>query len=307
MSRQLLFVLAVAAVMQPALFAHRQWMLPSATVVAPDDNSWVTVDAAVSNELFYFDHVAMRNLNLVITAPDGSLAKAENMATGRYRTTFDVRLAQKGTYRIANVSKMAFATWTENGQQKSWRGAPDAMAKEVPAGAEGLKVSRMSNRVELFVTSGKPDRKALEPTGFGLELIPVTHPNDLVTGEKASFRFVDNGKPAAGLEVTIIPGGIRYRDQLKEQKIKTDAEGKFSVELAEPGMYWINASTGAGGRGPGGPGGPGGRGPGGPEGVGRGEGRGEGGRGPGGPGGRGMMMPMGDRSSYAATLEVLPQ
>lgn len=33
--------------------AHRAWMLPSATVLSGDD-PWVTVDAAISNDLFYF-------------------------------------------------------------------------------------------------------------------------------------------------------------------------------------------------------------------------------------------------------------
>src|SRR3546814_1162763 len=39
--------------------AHRAWMLPSSTVVS-DDDVWVTVDAAISNDLFYFEHNAMQ-------------------------------------------------------------------------------------------------------------------------------------------------------------------------------------------------------------------------------------------------------
>ena len=62
--------LALAASLSPTLEAHRQWMLPSSTVLSKT-GAWVTVDAAVSNELFYFDHVPMRLNNLRITAPDG--------------------------------------------------------------------------------------------------------------------------------------------------------------------------------------------------------------------------------------------
>jgi uncharacterized GH25 family protein len=282
MNRKALLTLALAgaAAAPLSLRAHRQWMLPSATVLSKAD-SWVTIDAAVSNELFYFDHVPMRLNNLVVTAPDGSTCRPENAATGKYRSTFDIHLTRPGTYRIASVSNMAFASWNENGEQKMWRGDAAAMAKEVPANASGLKTSKMAGRVEVFVTAGKPDMGALKPTGIGLELAPVTHPNDLVNGEPASFRFLQDGKPAAGLEVSVIPGGIRYRDNLNEQKIKTDSEGRFTVTFPVPGMYWINATTGAGGRGPGGPGAPGS------------------------PGG--MRIPAGDRASYVATLEVLPQ
>lgn len=300
--KRVLFAVAAlaAAILPTSLLAHRQWMLPSSTILSKAD-SWITVDAAVSNELFYFDHVPMRVASVVITGPDGAPVAPQNVATGKYRSTFDVHLAQQGTYRIASVGNTVFASWTEKGEPKSWRGDAAAFAKEVPAGAEGLKTARMSNRVELFATAGKPDIKALQPTGVGLELAPVTHPNDLVVGEKATFQFLNNGKPEAGLEVTVIPGGIRYRDQLKEMKVTTGPDGKFQVTFTEPGMYWMNASVGASPRGPGGPGGgPGGAGPR-PEGAGR-------TGGPGGPrGGGAMMMPAGDRASYVATLEVLPQ
>ena len=50
--------------------AHRQWMLPSSTVLSGND-PWITVDAAVSNDLFYFDHVPMRLEGVAVIAPDG--------------------------------------------------------------------------------------------------------------------------------------------------------------------------------------------------------------------------------------------
>lgn len=241
---------AVAAVVLPAtLLAHRQWMLPSSTVLSKAD-TWITVDAAISNELFFFDHVAMRLANLVITGPDGARIEPRNTATGKYRSTFDVHLKQPGTYRIANVSSVVMATWTEGGQARNWRGDAAAAASAVPASAQDLKLSRVNNRIELFVTAGKPDTTALAPSGQGLELAPVTHPNDLVTGEAATFQLLHNGKPAAGLEVTVIPGGIRYRDQLNEKKLKTGSDGKFSVTFPEPGMYWLNATAGGPGANP---------------------------------------------------------
>ena len=73
-------------------------------------------------------------------------------------------------------------------------------------------------------------------------MVPVTHPNDLFVGDEASFRLVFDGKPAVGVPVAVIPGGIRYRDQLGEMKVVTDASGEFRVKWPTPGMYWINAS-----------------------------------------------------------------
>lgn len=267
------FTFVIAWMLPSVLNAHRMWLLPSSTVFSGND-PWVTVDAAVSIELFYFDHVPLRLTNLAITAPDGKTVEAQNSSTGKYRSTFDVKLAQPGTYRIAVANSTVFASWDEGGQPKTWRGSADAFLKEAPEAARAGRVARMNSRVEVFVTSGKPTTAALGPAGRGLELAPVTHPNDLVAGEEAVFRLLLDGKPAAGLEVTVIPGGIRYRDQLQEFKTRTDADGKFSVTWGTPGMYWLNATTGVAA-------GPGGA-----------------------PGGRG---PMGDSASYTATLEVLPQ
>jgi uncharacterized GH25 family protein len=289
----LLPALAILASLPASLHAHRQWLLPSSTVLSSAD-AWVTVDAAVSNELFYFDHVPLRLANLVITGPDGAAVQAQNPATGKYRSTFDINLKQPGTYRIALVNNTVFATWTEGGQPKTWRGSADAFAKEVPANAAELKTSRMASRVEAFVTSGKPTTEFLKASGTGLELVPVTHPNDLVACEPATFQLLLDGKPAAGLEVTLIPGGIRYRDQLHEMKVTTGADGKFAATFKDPGMYWINAVSGGSPRPAGGPAAGGPR----PQGAPRAQG---------GPGGGPGRMPAGNRASYTATIEVLPQ
>lgn len=235
-----LAVLALAALAPLAAHAHRQWLLPSATVLSGNDQ-WVTVDAAVSNDLFYFEHVPMRLDNLVVTGPDGKAVQPENASTGKYRSTFDLHLAQPGTYRVAVLNNGVFASWKENGQTKRWRGTAEAFATNVPANAQDLQVTEVAGRVESYVTNGRPSKQVLTTVGKGLELAPITHPNDLISGETASFRLLLDGKPAANQAVSVVPGGIRYRDRLNEITAKTDADGKFTVKWPNPGMYWMEA------------------------------------------------------------------
>lgn len=235
--------LALTAGFATPAAAHRQWMLPSSTIVSGDD-VWITVDAAVSNDLFYFEHQPLRLDNVKAWAPDGTEAKLENVGTGRYRSTFDVHLTQKGTYRIASIGGGVMGSYKLNGEEKRLpRGlAADKLAGAIPAGATDVKLTEGWNRNEIFVTSGEPTTTLFKPQGKGIELAPVTHPNDLVAGEEAVFQFLADGKPAAGLDVTVIPGGIRYRDKLNEVTLKTDAEGKIKVTWPEPGFYWLNAT-----------------------------------------------------------------
>ncbi len=237
--------------------AHRAWMLPSATVLSGDDQ-WITVDAAVSNDLFYFEHFPVRIANLggpaaelpglrgraaelTVTAPDGSKVPHQNGSMGRYRSTFDVQIKQKGTYKLAITNTGVFASYKENGQVKRWSGAPENFAKEVPQNAEELRSTYNQSRMEVFITSGKPSTETLKITGQGLELAPVTHPNDLIAGTPAVFQLVLDGKPASNVKVSIVPGGNRYRDKLGDMNLTSDADGKISIKWPEPGMYWMEA------------------------------------------------------------------
>ena len=221
--------------------AHKAWLLPSASVLP--EQSWISVDAAVSNDLFNFNHVALRLDALQITAPDGSSRAPANPATGKFRSMFDLELSTAGTWRLALVNQGFNASWKEGGEQRRWRGPADQLASAVPSKAEDLVIVASSNRVETFVTAGAPDTRALAATGKGLELVPVTHPNDLFEGETANFVLQLDGKPAAGIEVLVMPGGTRYRNESGERRIMTSADGRFSIEWPQAGLYWINASV----------------------------------------------------------------
>ncbi len=281
--------------------AHRAWMVPAFTVVS-GDGAWVTVDAAVSNELFYPDHRPVRLESITVLAPDGSVDKLQNGLTGQYRSTFDVQLNKPGTWKFVTASNTVQASWTENGVVKRFRGSAEDFAKQVPAGAADLKTIKGSNRNETFVTRDKPTTEVFKPTGKGLELVPITHPNDLVATEAASFKFLLDGKPAADLDVTFVPGGSRWRATPGEIKVKTGPDGVLKFTLPEAGMYWINASVRGGAlpaRGPGGEG----PGPGGPGGPGMG-GMPMGGAQPGAPAAPATALPGdGFMASYTATLE----
>lgn len=241
MKRTLVLAAVLAASLPFTALAHKAWLLPSQTTIAGND-PWITVDAAVSNDLFYFNHVPIRLESLVITAPDGSAVQAQNGATGKYRSVFDVQLSQQGTYRIASVNDGLFATYELNGERKRWRGTAERIG-ELPKDAANVQISQSIGRVETFVTHGAPNDTALQPTGRGIELVALSHPNDQFAGEKASFRVLLDGKPAAGLEFEIVRGATRYRNAQEEIKVSSDAKGEFSVTWPQAGMYWLETGT----------------------------------------------------------------
>ncbi|MGO1073060.1 DUF4198 domain-containing protein [Lysobacter sp. CA199] len=222
--------------------AHKAWLQPSQTVFS-EKGSWITVDAAVSNDLFYFNHVPLPLERLQVTAPDGSSVKAQNGSTGKLRSVFDLQLEQEGTYKIAMNNEGMFASYKLGGEAKRWRGKASEFKTGIPAGATEISASESLGRVETFATVGKPSTTVFKTTGKGIELVPVTHPNDLFAGESASFQLLVDGKPASGLKIEIVPGATRYRNQQDEIHVTTGADGKFEVKWPQAGMYWLETAS----------------------------------------------------------------
>lgn len=277
---QIFAALSAAAAMGLALpaYAHNAWLLPSATVLSDTEQS-ITVDAGASTAPFEANHAAMNVDGIKVYAPDGSMGAAENVARSRYRSTFDVRIDKPGTWRIGIENTGVMGSFKVDGEQ--WMvgrrrgpggggpnaggpnaggpgaggsaGAPGgrpridpsrivASVDDIPANATDLDLTQMMGRNEFFVSAGEPSDTLFKPTGQGLEFVPVTLPTDLVSNEPGQFRFLIDGKPAAGLEVEVIPGGRRYRESDAAQKLTTDDQGLLTVQWPIAGMYWLNAS-----------------------------------------------------------------
>lgn len=241
---------AAVLVMVPAMLsAHRPWLLPSATIFSGTDD-WVTVDAGVSDDPFVADHQPLRLDGMTVWQPDGSEGRLENAATGHYRSVFDVQLDRPGTWKIGMQMAGTMGSFTVDGVEKrvGGRGGPPRPGQaapltiaDIPANATNVKIAETSMRNEVFVTAGAPTTTVLKPTGKGLEFAPITHPDDLVAGETAKFRFLIDGKPAPGLKITIIPAGKRYRDGDGAMALSTGADGVVNVIWPHAGMYWLNA------------------------------------------------------------------
>ena len=232
--------------------AHNQWLLPSSTVLS-DLGQSVTVDAGASTAPFEADHAALPAEMVKVWAPDGTMGSIENAARLRYRSTFDVRIDKPGTWRIGMENNAVTGSFKLDGE--TWtlgrrRGPPPAAGApvrniasvdELPAGATDLDLTQVMSRNEFFVTAGEPSEALFAPTGKGLEIVPVTLPTDLVANEPGQFRFLVDGAPAAGLAVEVIPGGRRYRSDIQNLALTTDAQGMVSINWPGAGFYWLNA------------------------------------------------------------------
>ncbi|MGJ8671319.1 DUF4198 domain-containing protein [Rubritalea sp.] len=225
------------------LQAHRAWILPSTTVLS-GESPWVTFDAAASNNLFFPNHRALSPEALIAIGPDGKPVTLQNAKQAELRTTFDLELTQPGTYKIF-TSRLSFgASWKEGEERKRWRGTKEEFAKQELTKKTDISTTSSFSRIETFVTSGAPTTNILKPTGKGLELLfDKTHPNDLFSGEAATFTLHQDGKPAANTEVSITKGNDRFRNEEGTITVTTDDKGTFTVTWPSAGRYWLNSES----------------------------------------------------------------
>lgn len=234
-----LVAIGALAIAGPAS-AHRMWMMPS-TFTLSGEEQYITVDGAISNNLFFPNHVALSLEDVSITRPDGSVVDPENGSTLKFRSVFDVKLDQQGTYRISETGSLYWAMWKENGEEEWRRGSWEYLVAEGYDKKDGVSFQQSKRRVETFVTLGAPSTGAFQPTNQGLELQPITHPNDVYVGEDVQFRMLSDGQPAKDIEVEIVMGQDRYRDSENGLKVKTNADGVFTFSVGQPGQYWLSA------------------------------------------------------------------
>lgn len=233
-------IVSVGLVTLSSGLAHRQWILPSTSVLS-GENQWISVDAAISNDLFFPNHHAIPLSRLQAISPTGKSLELQNASEGKIRTAFELLLEEAGTYRIFSQNEMMFAHWTEDGEPQRARATAEEMEARDLDSMEALKLATYMIRVESIVTCGEPTD--LKLTNTGLEFEFVSHPNDLFSGETSTFQVVLNGKPAPDIEVTIVKGNDRFRDSVDEMKLTSDDEGMIEIEWSEPGRYWIEASA----------------------------------------------------------------
>ena len=254
-----------------AASAERAWILPSATTFS-GDGSWATFDAANASELFYPDHRPMPLDGMKVWQPDGSEGKIDNAMTGHRRSTFEVKLDKPGTWKIGTESGMVVGSFMLNGEERrvgrfgggmgsqarpggaGGPGQPGGAAEpprkppvavavaDIPPEATDIKLTEIVSRNEVYVTEDAPTTTLFAPAGKGLELQPVTHPDELIKGEIATFRFLVDGKPQGGVAISVVPGGKRYRDQDDGRDFTTAADGSVRISWPAAGMYWINAT-----------------------------------------------------------------
>ena len=223
-----------------AALAHNVWIRPSSTQLS-GDKDYVTIDGGGADFPFDVNHRGRPADGLHAYDPRGKEIEKENLMVGKLRTSYDAKLTQQGTHRFTDELHFIQFNYDDGGKSVRWRGSPEKYQKETPmADKKREKYKQLTLNTETFVTLGEPTADAIKPSAKGLDLEYLTHPNELYAGETAKFRVVYDGKPLANARVRLAKDGMRYRTH-DFIEMKSDKDGKLTIDWPGPGMYWISA------------------------------------------------------------------
>lgn len=220
--------------------AHSRWLLPSHYNMSSDEGLWLMADATASNEVFNVDKALSIDVLRILT-PQGKLAKPSSVYKGHRKSVIDYFVADSGTYKLTNNYPSSYRTsYQLNGKNKRLVANKAELANKLPKGATNIKTTLSHARIETYVTMNNPSDN-FGQDGTMLELLPVTHPSDIVEGEQANFQLAFNGKPAAGVEVAITLEGVRYRNDPQVITLISNNKGEVNFTPNTAGRYLLIA------------------------------------------------------------------
>ncbi|WP_394205840.1 DUF4198 domain-containing protein [Shewanella waksmanii] len=243
MKKTLILALAGGLVSQAAV-AHDRWILPSHFTVSAEQGKgvWITSDVTASNQVFQYDK-PYGSEDIEIITPQGKKQSPSSSYKGSRKSVFDYQLTADGTYKFQKrTTPRYYASYKVKGQEKPVFSRVDKAATKAKMPKDGYDlVGVMSfSRVESYVTLNKPNDKALAATGQHLELLPMTHPADIVEQDIAEFKITYQGKPVSNAEVSVVKEGTVYRNQLNATKLVSNGEGLVSFTPESAGRYLLH-------------------------------------------------------------------
>lgn len=221
----------MAALNGGAALADSPYLRPNVFDATGRDH--VTVEASFTDDVFEA-RVVMRSAFFHVVGPNGD-TPISAVTYLRDLAVFEAETPVDGTYRLSSGPREGRTAKMYRNAEGVWKMVGEEDAPPLPD-ATLVDVQSITT-ADVYVTRGAPSNEALQPTGRGLEMKPLTHPNAIVAGQDATFKMLLEGRPLAGQPVTVFREAGLYDGRKVEADLVTDAEGRFTVRVSDPGAY----------------------------------------------------------------------
>ena len=222
-----------AAVITPVFGHEQQWILPN-FFYTNRESPWLGIEHTWGDQRFV-PKQGPGNL-LSIFHPEGWRIGPSSTYVGQTRTVAEMELQEPGTYRIETDRPAHYVTEIEVDGEKKWVHKP----KDQLPGKKIIQSAHRWSQSATFVTVKKYTRGVLEATGAFLEIVPVTHPNEIVVGKPFVVRVLSRGQSVSSQQIRAYSETASGYDT--SLATVTDADGECELIFPSPGKYLLIAN-----------------------------------------------------------------
>lgn len=213
-------------------WAHVPYLAPAA---AEPIRQRVSLEAAFADR-FFVPEAKFDQSEFFVLTPRGVRQTPDELVMVTSRTIVDHKLTEAGTYRFSSGERYGavFHQYQHQGKQHSSRDPHFVL----PTGATLTAHFQSVTRAETYLTTGKPNRQALQPSGQGLEIAFISHPNELFAGQPLQLQLLLHGQPLANASAELM--WTTEADEAATASVgKSDPAGKVTLPVARAGRYVV--------------------------------------------------------------------
>ena len=223
-----------SAMITPVLGHGQQWILPN-FFYTNDEYPWLGIEHTAGEQRFVPRHGL--GSPLWIIHPEGwRMGQPSSIFVGQTRTVGEIELREPGTYRIETDSPAQYLAEIEVDSKKTWV----SKSKDQLSDAKIIQSQHRWSQTTTFVTVKEYTRGVLEATGALLEIVPVTHPNQIFVGKPFVVRVLSRSQSVSDQKVEV----YSERDSGHDATLAavTNADGECELVFPSPGMYLLTAN-----------------------------------------------------------------
>jgi uncharacterized GH25 family protein len=229
----------------------------------------VTVSIAAAHDMFVkpATHFAAENANVLVRVLNGTFSTSSNSIArnriqdisvvspaSRFRvdtsqwdasgdtSTFNVRTGAAGTYVLGfsmkpNIIAMSGDTFN---LYLSEDGIPDALAERRAKAELGRRVrERYEKHVKALLQVGASRTESYSTAlGYPAEIIPLSNPYSLTSGDTLRVRILVDGKPAAN-QYILYGGRTTSEARIEQRNLRSNAEGVAAIPIRSRGTWYV--------------------------------------------------------------------
>ncbi len=221
------------AVITPVL-GHQEWILPN-FFYTNDESPWLGIEHTSGDRRFVSGHGS--GILFWIIHPQGwRMGRPSSIFVGQTRTVGEIELTEPGTYRIQTDSPSRYAAEIEVDGKRGWV----SKSKDQLSDPKIIQSRHHWSQTTTFVTVKEYTQGVLEATGTLLEIVPVTHPNQIFVRKPFVVRLLSRGQSVSGQQIR----AYSEMDSGPNRPLVTvtNADGECKLIFRASGKYLLTAN-----------------------------------------------------------------